>query len=217
MSALPKCLSSVRFGSFLVYSSHGETETSEESRGVVRRIKNGHLIDKIIDRLRQEIDASRSASVLMDILGEDVLVVPCPRSAPFHAGNVLWPSKTICDELVRHHLAMRTAPILERKRAVQKSSMAPSKERAKPSTHFESMDISEQLELPPSRITVVDDVVTRGATLIAGVSRVKHQFPSSQVCGFGLVRTLSDGEIMKMTAPVIGKIELRGVDAFRSP
>lgn len=51
------------------------------------------------------------------------------------------------------------------------------------------MRVTANLEAPP-RIAVVDDVVTKGATLLAACSLIREAFPRSVVKGFALIRTL---------------------------
>jgi len=45
------------------------------------------------------------------------------------------------------------------------------------------------LVLPKGRVTLIDDVVTRGATLFAAASVVEAAYPGIAVRGFGLIRT----------------------------
>ena len=40
------------------------------------------------------------------------------------------------------------------------------------------------------RVLIVDDFVTKGATILAGASRVAEAFPDAEVRAFALVRTL---------------------------
>ena len=171
----------------------------------------------MVERLREAMQPGKHGNLLYEVLGGDVLVVPCPRSSLLTKG-ALWPPKVICDELVSQGLAMRNAAILERIEAVQKSSTAASDKRPKPLDHILSMKVRAQLELTPKRITIVDDVITRGATLIAAASHVKHQFPEAEVKVFATVRTKSfDPDVGSILDPVVGEISFNGVDANRQP
>ena len=59
----------------------------------------------------------------------------------------------------------------------------------------------------PERIVLIDDVVTKGATLLAGASLVRDAFPGVQVDCFALVRTLGlQPEVGQIVDPVVGTI-----------
>ena len=217
-----RCLSSVRFGSFLAYSPRGKSADSVKSRTMIRDIKNvrSGYMKRVADRLREEMRPGKRAEVLREVLGNDVLVVPCPRSSPLVKG-ALWPSKEICDELVGHGLAMKCAVLLERVTAVPKSSTSAIGERPKPLDHIRSMTVVKQQELELrkiTRITIVDDVITRGATLLAAASILQHHFPEAVIRIFAVVRTKSyDPEVGSILDPVLGEVSLNGVDADRKP
>jgi hypothetical protein len=217
---LPRCLSECNFGSFLSYSPQGRGSSAEskKSRTITHNIKNVKqgYIKYVVDRLVEEMERGRKSTILSDFLGEDVLLVPCPKSSPLVPGG-LWPPKEICDELVRHGLGARSAALLERIRPVTRSHTAPGNKRPKPPEHIQSMAVVDR-QLVPSRITVVDDVITRGATLIAAISHLKHNFPSAQVQAFAVVRTKSfEPEVGQILDPVVGKITFDGMDAQRRP
>jgi Na+/citrate or Na+/malate symporter len=42
----------------------------------------------------------------------------------------------------------------------------------------------------PERILLVDDVITKGRTLIAAATRVHEAFPQAPICAFALLRTM---------------------------
>ena len=70
------------------------------------------------------------------------------------------------------------------------------------------MAIDPQLAVPAS-ITVVDDVVTRGSTLIAAVSLLAEHFPDIEVRGFAVVRTMGlVPDVERIHAPAVGTIRL---------
>jgi predicted amidophosphoribosyltransferase len=135
--------------------------------------------------------------------------------------GALWPSKEICDELVGHGLAMKSAALLERVTAVPKSSTSAIGERPKPLDHIRSMAVVKQQELELrkiTRITIVDDVITRGATLLAAASILQHHFPEAVIRIFAVVRTKSyEPEVGSILDPVLGDVSLNGVDADRKP
>ena len=94
----------------MAYSPRGQSILSKQSKGIISPIKNakaGYIPD-IVKRLSLEMSAGKSAAALGEVLGPDVLVVPCPRSSLLVQG-ALWPAKEICAALVSHNLAAGAA------------------------------------------------------------------------------------------------------------
>ncbi len=68
----------------------------------------------------------------------------------------------------------------------------------------------------PAQITLVDDVITQGATALAAASRVAEVFPDSEIVVFALVRTRGLVEdIASIIDPVSGWILERQGRAWR--
>jgi hypothetical protein len=57
--------------------------------------------------------------------------------------------------------------------------------------------------------------ITRGATMLAAVSRVMEAFPRAEVRAFALIRTLSDQEVERIVAPCTGTVRLHGPNSIR--
>lgn len=68
-----------------------------------------------------------------------------------------------------------------------------------------------------SWIVLIDDVVTRGTTLLAAASRIAEVYPDAEVRAYACVRTLSAQEIDDMEVPCVGWIEPAGKWAHREP
>lgn len=61
----------------------------------------------------------------------------------------------------------------------------------------------------PADLVVVDDVVTKGATLLAAAAVLQEAFPASRVRGFALVRTMGLVlEVDRILDPCLGTISV---------
>jgi adenine/guanine phosphoribosyltransferase-like PRPP-binding protein len=148
--------------------------------------------------------------------GDDVTVVPAPRSA-LHVTGGLWPGHVIASSIVRSRLAREVLPLVRRTRAVPKSAFAAPGERPTVETHYESIEADTQL-IAPARLLLVDDVVTRGRTLLACARRLHESFPAAEIRCFALVRTRGLlPEIERILDPCVGRIFWDGADVDREP
>jgi hypothetical protein len=161
------------------------------------------IIEYAVSRLRETIGGE-----LADFLASDVTLVPCPRSAPFPPGQrpALWVPMRICEALRAAGFGERILPCLERVEAVEKSAFAGPGERPSVQRHVATMRMAATLERP-QRITLVDDVVTKGATLLAAASLVAEAFPEADVRAFALVRTMGlVPDVERVVEPTVGRI-----------
>lgn len=116
--------------------------------------------------------------------------------------------------------------IVSRTVAVPKSALARPGERPNVRQHYDSLSV-ECLTPAPTRIVLLDDVVTQGCTLLAVASRVADIYPKAEVRAFALVRTMSSGEVDHvadlrpgtLVSPCVGAIEFRADNgrATRAP
>jgi len=125
--------------------------------------------------------------------GSGVALVPAPGHAPRVKGGE--PRSTTI-ELVRSMESEglgRRREWLHRLEKVPKSAWSRG-DRPTEKRHYSTIDLSAPPVLgldPVDRITVVDDVITSGATLHACVRRLAEAFPSARVEAFAVVRTIS--------------------------
>ncbi len=224
-------LSSVQFGSLLVYSPKGTSEVSRSSRTACYAVKDDKTIpgappgevasEYSIRRLAEEI-AAKKAKCLERFFGEDVLVVPAPKSGltlPSTFGKSLWVPYRLCEEIKRRRLAGRVAPLIQRIKAVPSSKMSPPGQRPTARVHLGSFVVDKSIDLAGvRRILIVDDVVTKGNTLLACASKLRSFVPDAEISTFALIRTISKGEIEKMLEPTAGDLVLcDGYNSERRP
>ena len=67
-------------------------------------------------------------------------------------------------------------------------------------------------------VVLIDDVITKGRTLLAAASRIHQAFPDAKVRAFALVRTMGMiAGIRQLVDPCQGEIEWWSGDAQRTP
>lgn len=180
---------------------------AERSRQVRDGIKNdtGGIIALAARRIRERWPIEE----FEEFLGPDVWLVPAPRSAPLKDVAALWPARRVADEFVSKGHGDRTATLLRRLRPVQKSAFAGKGQRPTPLEHLGTIVSESVADFPPARVTVVDDFVTTGATLLACASHLSANWPGVDVRCFGLVRTANEEEtpLQRLDLPTTGEIK----------
>ena len=205
----------IAYASCYVYSPAGAGAVCERSRLLRALLKAGDatFMLKYALRVRQQ---AKDSPLLAGFFDATDVLVPVPGSAPYIAGG-LWAAEHLAVALVNEGLGATAWTGLRRIRAVRKSATAAPGERPTVNLHYESFVI-ERPTIPPERIVLIDDVVTKGRTLLAAASRVHEAFPCAQIRAFALVRTqgLISG-VQQLLDPCKGEIRWRAGDAHRSP
>jgi predicted amidophosphoribosyltransferase len=189
----------------------------ERSRLLRALLKAGDtsFILKYALRVRQQADESPQ---LTGFFGATDVLVPVPGSTPYRSGD-LWAAEHLAVALVNEGLGGALWSGLRRIRAVRKSASAEPGKRPSVNVHYESFSMeSESPAKPPDRIVLVDDVVTKGRTLLAAAIRVHEAFPCAEIRAFALVRTLGFvSGVQQLLDPCKGEIRWRAGDALRDP
>jgi hypothetical protein len=205
----------IEYASCYVYSPTGTGAVCERSRLLRALLKAGDagFLLKYAFRVRQQVTDSPP---LAGFFGTSDVLVPVPGCTPSTIGG-LWPAKHLAVALVNEGLGGAAWLGLRRVRAVRKSATAAPGERPTVNLHYESFLI-EQPAMPPDRIVLIDDVVTKGRTLLAAASRVHEAFPGAQIRAFALLRTMGlISGVEHLLDPCKGEIRWRSGDAHRSP
>jgi hypothetical protein len=141
---------------------------------------------------------------LQACLGEEITLVPMPRSSLQRPG-FLWPVQRICECWLAEGLGRDIEPCLIRTAPLLKASLAVPGQRPHPIDHYHSTTVRHSRRSAPRTITLVDDVVTRGASFIGMYARLREAYPNAQIRCFALIRTIRSGEIDQILIPSMAK------------
>jgi predicted amidophosphoribosyltransferase len=155
-------------------------------------------------------------SRLAALFARGTLLVPIPRSTPWD-GEALWPALELAVALRDVGLALPVWTGLQREFGVQKSATAPNGRRPSVEQHYESFSVASSTA-PLHRLLLVDDIITKGRTLLAAAARLQAEMPHADIRAFALVRT--QGFVWRMdqvTDVCHGVVRWAGGDARREP
>jgi hypothetical protein len=208
-------IDSVAFASCYVYSPAGASAICARSRLLRALLKEGdeHFMFKYAVRVRQQM---QPAAVLAGFFLSDDVLIPVPRSAPKVGGT--WAAAELARALVEAGVGSATWPGLRRISAVAKSATSAKGWRPSVARHYNSLLLAPPLKIRPGRVVLIDDVITKGRTLLAAAARVREALPHTQIRAFALLRTrgLISG-IDNLLEPCRGEIRWMDGDARRIP
>jgi len=159
--------------------------------------------------------------MLTGTFAEESVLVPVPGSAPSSRG--VWPAQRLAFALHGVGLGTSVWPGVARRFPVRKSATAPSADRPTVHQHYESFVVAPRpvapgLRYPPTRIVIVDDVITKGRTILAAAIRLHEAFPNADIRAFALVRTMGLlPDVADFLQPCEGVVRWAGGDARREP
>jgi hypothetical protein len=205
--------SKLPFGAAIVYvpKRGPDTPVARSSRTFVFGIKDGKLRPNssesftayLCRRLRER--SSELDPELLKLIDSSRCLVPLPGHAPAEKTERRV-THDICGELRRNGFGGSFLHCVERRIAIPKSSFSATADRATPETHFRSMT-AFPVSARPDRITLVDDVVTKGATAIGAAWAIRTILPDVEIALFALAHTTySPGD--SLLDPRVGFIEV---------
>lgn len=202
----------IRFASCYAYIPGRVTPATSS---LCSSVKNGNVRQLVSRAIRLDGD-SPGASPFANFFPAAAMLVPVPGSKP-SAGRATA-SGQLALALLEQGLGQGIWFGLRRVKAVRKSGTAPPGARPTVRNHYDTMAVDEIDGSGTSHLVLIDDVVTRGRTLLAAALRLREVFPSADVRAFALLRTTGySSDVGRSFLPCVGKIDWSGRDARRWP
>jgi hypothetical protein len=207
----------LRFLAAYAYSPAGTDPVSRRSRRLCAAIKAADP-EVLAGGARTIAALVRQRADFAAHLDPDAVLVPVPSSVPRPTAETDV-SVDIARALARCGIGAGVRAVLARGMPVRKSATAPVGARPSVGMHFASFRIvATPLESAAAAFVLVDDVVSRGRTLLAAACRLRERFPRTPIVAGALMRTLGYvTDLPGLTAPCLGDIRWRHGDAVRRP
>lgn len=208
-------ISKIAYASCYVYSPSGAGVVCERSRLLRTLLKAGDAHFMVMYALRVYQQA-RESPRLAGFFGSDDLLVPVPGSIPNTCGSN-WVAADLADAMVHAGVATMTWRGLHRICPVRKSATAAPGARPTVALHYESF-LVDRPRIAAQSVVLIDDVVTKGRTLLAAATRLQEAFPEAHIRAFALLRTLGFlPRVQRLLDPCTGEIRWKAGDAHRRP
>ncbi len=210
-------ITDIEFGSLLTYSPRGITDEEARSRTFKAKLKTDGFLEKeeilMTEYIAQGIKNNLEKLPFADFFKANTVLVPTPSSSLTKA-DTLWVPQRLASALVNNGLGEKVSSCLERTTPLRKSHTSSNTNRPKAHEHYESMSVQKELS-EPSEILLIDDFITRGATLIGAANRLADAFPKTKIRTFVGIKTISNPKnFRKIYDPCIGKINLIGEESY---
>lgn len=213
-------LRSVLFYSSYIYSPRGASYSCEFSRQLCLRLKLGDPAYLAFCAAQVRELAIRDERFAR-LFARPVLLVPAPGSSASGANGAgaLWAAERLAFALHGIGLGESIWTGVRRILPVRKSATALNGSRPGVRQHYESLAVTAlHFATVPSRIVVIDDVITKGRTLFAASLRLQEAFPNADIRAFALVRTMGFlPSLSHCLDPCQGVIRWAGNDTRREP
>ena len=161
-------LSKIEFGSLLTYSPRGTPDSEQRSRTWMQQLKNDLSSSNppiLMSRRISNIIKERMAILpFAHFLKIHPILVPIPNSTLMQPGT-LWVPQRLSNAFVQNGLGIAVEECLKRVLPLHKSATSSAGNRPKADQHSTSLGVQKILS-EPKEILLVDDVVTRGATML---------------------------------------------------
>ncbi len=214
-------LSQLEFGALLSYSPHGANQKAAHSKDVMKALKRDQYIGKppilMSEWVAKTVQQKMSELPFAGFFKPNTVLVPAPKSVLMKP-DTLWVPQRIATALVAAGIGKQVEACLKRTKPVTKAASSSPSQRPTALQHYESLSVQSSLS-KPDEIVLVDDIITRGATLLGCANRLAEAFPHSHIRAFVAMRTISNpNEFENVYNPCVGNIDLWETgDTFRRP
>jgi predicted amidophosphoribosyltransferase len=204
-------LTQLEFGSLLTYTPRGDTQKALHSKDVMLFLKRDQFVSKhpvlMSEFIAKGVKQEFANLPFAHFFQPNTILVPAPKSSLMQPDE-LWVPERIAKALVAEGVGSKVVPCLTRSKPVAKAASSASNERPTAEQHYDSLIVQGALSKPED-IVIIDDVVTRGATLLGCANRLLDAFPQCRIRAFAAMRTISNSnEFQGVYSPSIGTVTL---------
>jgi hypothetical protein len=210
----------LEFGSFLTYTPRPTNQAQRLSKNITLTLKEDEFLPTpqmpISEFLTRELQRSMPSLPFSDFFKSKPVLVPTPSSSLTKPGT-LWVPARLASAMASNGLGASVIESLIRVKPLPKAATSAPDSRPTAKDHYESREVQKHLK-ELNDILLVDDVITRGATLLGAANRLAEAYPNARVRAFAMIRTISSAsEFIGIQSPARGTVRLVGDQTRRSP
>ena len=198
----------------------GDTMDIEHRRvcEMIYALKNGEQCNRgrlgMVDPAQFIVDSLLGDGPAIGIPSNSVLV-PIPRSTvTANVHDVRWSGLQLCKTLVKAGYGKRVEPTLRRWTKVRASSKVDAKDRLTVAEHIASFVFDSRQLRDAEAITLVDDVVTKGTTLVAAAVILRRSGLLMPITAFTAGRMVSQALHRDHRARMLSKVRWDGTSPW---
>src|SRR5712692_7773407 len=174
-------VASLEYGSLLSYTPRPSTSEMEQAKSVMYAIKNDGYIERppvlMSEWIAKAVQQNMTRLPFASFFHHDTVLVPVPRSTLMRP-NTLWMPERIATALVRRKIGGQVLACLARLSPLRKAAWSDPSDRPRPSEQYNTISVQGRVSSSPGEVVLVDDIITRGATMLGAANRVVEAFPN---------------------------------------
>ena len=158
---------------------------SSRTMGSLLKAGNQDAIARMSQRVHQQVEVGRFTRYFLP----NTILVPVPGSAPSRPTETLTVTSLICRNLQSLGLGATVADLIQRVQSVPKSAFARPGNRPNVKVHYDSLRVERSIS-EFEDLLLIDDIVTRGCTLMGCALRLQEAYPNARILAFAMMRTM---------------------------